>query len=443
MTTTNSRLREVECDQPRGFAGELMTNDADIALPVALPVPFRKLLLRALLWSLGIAAACGAIAVLSGGFHVVKRVMMTAMLTAVASILLLGAAYLVDRALTRPAGLLGMAAVVVEYLLILALLWFRLGERLALTIACIAAPVVPAMLFLIMAAVPQARVAGRVGVASSAVIGVLLLGGVWVHDSPWQGEDWYYLAAAIATFFPAAVLCLVGAGTDRRHWRWIGVGAAAAACAAMFHGMANNPQGGDSLFAGIVSLAVVVAHANVLMLLPLKRAQRWLRWGTILAAIATACFIDLVFLTHSAGYHSDWYDWATPFQRWAGACAIVAGCGTLALLVLGRLNRKVEMPVHALETITEVTLICPACRKKQTLPVGDARCASCDVMIFTRFQAPRCPACDYSLFMLTAERCPECGTRVRDLASPAPIDSLGAADRPRHVRSESCDVERR
>ena len=73
---------------------------------------FRQALLRVLLWSLGIAAACGALATLIGSFGTVSRVMGTAMLTAGASLLLLGAAYLVDRPVTRAAGLLGMTAVV-------------------------------------------------------------------------------------------------------------------------------------------------------------------------------------------------------------------------------------------------------------------------------------------------------------------------------------------
>ena len=391
---------------------------------------FRQALLRVLLWSLGIAAACGAVAILSGGFQTVSRAMNTAMLTAGASLLLLGAAYLVDRPSTRAAGLLGMTAVVVEFLLLLELTWIGGSDRLAITAGLLSLPVVPAMLCLTMAAPPHTRVAGRVGVAGCLAVSALLLGGTWLHRFPWHEDHWYGLAGAIAVFLPVVVACLVGAGTDRRHWRWLGAAAAVVATAVMYYAMVNNPRGGEGAFAAVVSVALVVAHANVMMLLPLKPAQHWVRRGTILATFATAAFIDLSIVT-SGRNTGNWNPMAFVYERLSGASAVVAGCGTMALLVLARMNRRVVPPAATLESIKDVTLVCPACRKKQTLPVGDARCASCRVLIHTRFEEPRCAACGYSLFMLASDRCPECGTGVReapvaDAASentPTPLDS--------------------
>ena len=391
---------------------------------------FRQALLRVLLWSLGIAAVCGALATLIGSLGTVSRVMGTAMLTAGASLLLLGAAYLVDRPLTRAAGLLGMTAVVVEYLLLLALMWLGGGDQLAITAGLLSLPVVPAMLCLTMAGAPHTRVAGRVGVAGCLAVSALLLGGTWLHRFPWHEDYWYGLAGAIAVFLPVVVACLVGAGADRRHWRWVGVAAAVVATAATFYVMVNNPRGGEGVFAALVSVALVVAHANLMMLLPLKPAQHWVRRGTILATFATAAFIDLNIVT-SGRNTGNWSPMSFVYERLAGASAVVAGCGTMALLVLGRMNRRVVATTVTLESIREVTLVCPACRKKQTLPVGDSRCASCRVLIHTRFEEPRCAACGYSLFMLASDRCPECGTEVRDTPAadapardtPIPVDS--------------------
>src|SRR5687767_1373787 len=95
--------------------------DIDISVHAGTSRSLRHVLLRILLWSLGVAAVCGAVAVLMGDVRSVQRVMTTALVTAGASLLLLGTALLVERPLTRVAGLVGMAAIVLEYLLILAL----------------------------------------------------------------------------------------------------------------------------------------------------------------------------------------------------------------------------------------------------------------------------------------------------------------------------------
>src|SRR5437588_9539092 len=87
-------------------------------------MPLRKLVLRIMLVSLGLAAAAGASAVFVGGRELVWRIVLMGIATAVACGLLLAAAMLVDGERSRPAGLLGMAAIVAEYLISLALIWF-------------------------------------------------------------------------------------------------------------------------------------------------------------------------------------------------------------------------------------------------------------------------------------------------------------------------------
>src|SRR5688572_11081263 len=104
---------------------------------------FRKILLRTLLWSLAVAAVCGAVAVLVGDTRSTWRIMATALVTAGACVLMFGAARLVDWLVGRPAGLVGMAAVVVEYLLLLSMVWVDLSERTALTAAFIAGAALP------------------------------------------------------------------------------------------------------------------------------------------------------------------------------------------------------------------------------------------------------------------------------------------------------------
>jgi hypothetical protein len=70
--------------------------------------------------------------------------------------------------------------------------------------------------------------------------------------------------------------------------------------------------------------------------------------------------------------------------RLAGAAAIVAGCGTLALLVLARVNRRAPLAEFSGPDVRQVTLVCPRCRRKQTIPIESGTCAACGLGIAVR-----------------------------------------------------------
>jgi hypothetical protein len=59
-----------------------------------------------------------------------------------------------------------------------------------------------------------------------------------------------------------------------------------------------------------------------------------------------------------------------------------------------------------------ITLFCPRCRKKQSLELGGASCTSCGLRIEVRAEEPRCAKCDYLLYKLTSDVCPECGAPI-------------------------------
>ncbi len=98
-------------------------------------------------------------------------------------------------------------------------------------------------------------------------------------------------------------------------------------------------------------------------------------------------------------------------DRLAAAGGILTGCGSLALAVLARMNRKVDYEPVSLE-LNEMTVVCPRCRKKQSVRLGDSICCACELRISIRIEEPRCPQCDYLLYRLTSDRCPECGTVI-------------------------------
>ncbi len=193
-----------------------------------------------------------------------------------------------------------------------------------------------------------------------------------------RAERWQSVGLSLAVFAALAVVCLIGSGTDRRHWRWLGVVAAAAAFAISAYAILFNIHEASAAFVCVVSVAAVVAHANAVAHCPLKPAQRWLLWGTIGAGIATGGFVDLARIT------SPWHE--EMLQRLAGAMAIIAGCETLALLVLARLNQRIVPACASLADLREITLTCPRCRARQTIAIGSGNCTACGLSIQVRVQ---------------------------------------------------------
>jgi len=372
---------------------------------------FRRVLLRIMLWSLGFAAVIGALAMLFFQAEMIWRIVGTAVATGIGSGLMLAFSVLSERQKTRNVGVLGMATVVAEFLLTLLVIWmpyefgfsYRFFDEVLQTAGAIAAGAIPAMIALRLAEEPGARPAGWMGVALSVLIFLMLITAAWASSYPAHQDKLGTSALALALFGGLAVISLVGAGRDRRYWRYLGVLAAAAGCVIAFVGIWRELRGGSSLTI-VSSLAVTVALANMVMLCPLKAGQTWLAYATIAAAAFTALFVDLTAIYNPQGRWDLLY-------RLAGAFGILSACGCLALGVLHRLNRRFDLKPSGLE-ITRFTLVCPACGKKQTLSTGHACCDNCGLLIHMRFEEPRCPNCDYLLYMLKADRCPECGTPI-------------------------------
>lgn len=375
---------------------------------------FRKVMLRIMLWSLAVAALVGAAAILLAASETVMRVVGTAITTAVAAGLLLALSMLADREKARNSGLLGMAVVIIQFLLAMILIW-RIGlgsaqfdETVALTILFLFLTAPPAMLFLRFAVHPAGRVAGPAGCAAAGITFLLLALPGWVNFRGPSLNEWFESGWAVGAFGILAAAALAGHGTDRRYWRWLGVGASAAGLAIVLTAIWKHLDQGSGLFTVVCSIAVVVAHANLTMLCPLSPGQAWIRWATIAAAVSAAVPIDVAALK-----------WIPPQEdlllRVAGACGFVASCGSLALVVLARMNRRMgERPV--LSEIRSLAVVCPGCQKKQTVSVGDNQCPTCNLRLHIRIEEPHCTKCDYLLFMLASDHCPECGTPVRQLS---------------------------
>lgn len=378
----------------------------------------RIVLLRVMLWTLALSAATGVLAVLLQGGSLVWRVVGTGFTAAVACALMLPASTWIDREKSRPAGLMAMAVVIVEFLLAMSLIWevprnvwgVFWEEELGATMFFFGVTAVLIMGFLKLLQEPHGAVAGRVGAAVTLAIFAVWMIATWVPRGIFE-DHWWETSGALAVFGGLAVLSLVNLGTgDRRHWRWAGIVASIVAGTMwLIHiWIGAGSVLGFVIFVILISVAAVVGHANVSLLCLLQPAQRWVRSGTIAAAVLTAGLIDLLAVDElSIGINID----QGLVGRFAAAGGIVAGCGTLALCVLARINRKVDLEPVSLE-LNEITVVCPRCRKKQAIRIGDSACAACELRISIRIEEPRCPQCDYLLYGLTSDRCPECGTAI-------------------------------
>ena len=348
------------------------------------PVIYRKVLLRIVLWALGLAACFGAAGVIFAGHDTLWRIVGTCATTATGAFLVLATSRLLEQGRTWLPGVMAVSLIVTEYLASLGLIWnlFRSAQDpAALTMFCLASTALPAIGFSAIMKRPDAALSARVGLFASAVVFVVLLVGTWggrlgaVH-----AERWHSVGLSLALFAILAVLCLIGSGTDRRHWRWLGVTAAATAFSISAYAILQDIHQTSAFFVCVVSVAAVVAHANALACCPLKPAQRWLLWGTIGAGIATGGFVDWARIT------SPWQE--EMLGRLAGATAIVGGCGTLALLVLARIRQRIVPMPATLADLREITLTCPRCRAKQTIAIGAGKCTACGLSIQVQVQEP-------------------------------------------------------
>ena len=379
-------------------------------------------ILHVILWSLGIAAAAGVLSVLFGSYDVLGRVCGTAFLIAAATGLLWPVNALLDREKTRAIGTVGLVTIVADVLLIGAAIWvptawlydwFYWACWLSALILALSAPVL--MLFMRFLRDPSTRLAGIVGSVLTSMTAGLFLAPLWMEVLDlidWWLEGERLLGSGLATGLigvPAvASLIVVRHSTAWFVLRWVGVGCAAVALTMAMVSIWGKPSGGEAIFTFFCVLTAVIGHANLCLLAPLRPGQVWLRRATIAAAVVTG--VCVVSLTSPFA--------STLLERLAAAAAILTSCGSLALVIMARLNRPKDWEATS-ELPAQVTLFCPRCRGKHTVPTGTSSCPTCQLRIRIELEEPRCRKCGYLLYMLTSDTCPECGELIA-LSSRAP-----------------------
>jgi ssDNA-binding Zn-finger/Zn-ribbon topoisomerase 1 len=388
----------------------------------------RRVILRIMLGALAVSAALAIIGVLAGtGRDQSPHMIGTGIAAAISSALLLVSCKFLDSEKFRRTGLFVMALILVQFLLVLAALWGgiwmsgsnRGDDSLALIAAMFPIASVPAAMFFHVHQLKGGRLAGMFGMISCcltfAFFTIAASDGRWFSSNS-MGLLYWETGWACWFFAFAAAACSAGAGIDRKHWRWIGFAAAALAFGLGLNNIWTTRENAIELFTISTTLAVLIGHANVLWLCKLNPHQRWLRWATAFFAWTAGTIFDCAALNNATENDFIW--------RIGTAAAICAACGTVAVAILTAFNRRIAPKPTAGIDAGQIDVICPICRKKQTIPIkdgaGESTCANCGIILSIRLRAPRCPSCDYSLLMLKSDRCPECGTHLSTPTTPAP-----------------------
>ena len=388
-------------------------------------MPLRRIFLRVILICLALAAAAGVLGVLTQSWSGMWRIIATMVITAVAASFMLVASRFVEKPAPRPAALVAMGLILVEFLLALMLTWavwpIQAEDELGLTMFHLAIVGVPAVVFTRLLRGPATRLAAAVALGCCALTFGCLMVGTWSPGSWWHHDNWWGAAGVIGAAGVVLPACLARpvAGRGWTMVRWVGAVVAVVASVMAIVGIWQDRHSGGQALAVVASVAVVIAHANLTRLAPLKSGQAWLRWATVAVTVALFVVIDGMVVTDSEPEFG---------QRLAAAAGICSACGSLALIVLATINRRVESGVSFTpKDLTQATVQCPACQKKTVVPLGEpfTACAHCRLMISVRVREPRCPNCDYLLYMLSSDRCPECGTLVA--AAPSELSPSPAA----------------
>jgi hypothetical protein len=394
----------------------------------------RRIILRTMLGALAVSAALAVFGVLVGkNDEQSARMIATGVSAAIASALLLASCKFLDSEKMRRTGLFVMAMILAQFILVLVALWcklwvsgaYRNEEALAMVAVTFPITWIPAALFFHIRQLPGGRLAGLIGIVSCCIALVFFVLGA-CNDGGWlQGGSmsWVYWGTAWACWFFAfgSAANFAGIGVNKNHWRWIGMAAAILSFGLGLRYVWAGYASVSNLFIVATTLAILIGHANLLWLCNLKPNQRWLRWVTAIFAWVAGVILDDATIQSV----TDDFTW-----RIATAAAICAGCGTVAVAILTAFNRRIAPRPSAGIDAAQIDIVCPICHKKQTLPItngiADSTCTGCGIIISVRLRAPRCPTCDYTLLMLKADCCPECGTPIAGsrasvgLPTPAP-----------------------
>ncbi len=371
---------------------------------------FQRLCLRVTLWTLGIGAVVGAAMMLAGLYSGGGRVLATCFVAAASAGLLAAVSgWLEDRG-RRWAGAGGVMVVVLAFACSILAIWgdamglwgTRTQYRLFGTVMSLVLVAGPAVALLAFESAPVMRWATRIGVPALVVLMGCVLRALWGPALALLDE----LILTLIWAIPCVVAALVNHGRDRRHWRWLGVIAAAllgADGASMLLGNGTFLPGAKPL---LWATAGSAAYANVALTGVLPTWAGLLRWTAIGCAVVGAYLAALTEPWNAGQQGTDGIAF-----RVIAALSLIGACSTVGLVVAWRLGSTRRWAARA-EAYRAVRLTCPRCAKRQFMALPGGACVNCGLTFRISVYDERCAACGYDAAGLRSPVCPECGAGV-------------------------------
>lgn len=378
-----------------------------------------------------LTGGCGVLAVLTGTWDVVGRVMLSSTVAAIAAGMMMPIAGWIDDEDTRASGLWGIALIVLQFLFFISAIWIDYSDvqwRLLAT-GFILFPVGwPAIWIVLAKANKPFTLAKTTALLTLCISAAAFVAGIWWPKvstilnalDPSNDGDWKLISSGSVLYFYgllAAIALSNWTRNDTRHWRWLGPLGAIVSITLCLTGIWMGSHERTPILDVATALALFCAHAVFLLNLSLgiSPAARLLRLSTILISAITMAMACAVSITN---INDRWSQIDTPLTRLTGAGTILTLCATLSLIITARLTRGINIaPTDALVMGSLIDLFCPRCKTRQSLPAGDSACNHCDLRISIKIQEPRCTHCGYMLHKLATPFCPECGQPVTQPAS--------------------------
>ncbi len=340
----------------------------------------RQVGLRVMLWLIGAAAVLGVMSVLTATYGLLGRLAGTAAATACAAGLLWFFSVLGDREKYRGLAIFGAASSIVAFMLTMPGIWSLGPEEMTVTGVMITLMLPFGLAALQLLQSSQTKISGLVGTVLFVIVMIFFTIGIW-ETSQRYSDECLSTGLVLAAYGIVVVAQLVGMHAGYRHyWRWLGVASAGVACLLVIWGIWSNEIVSERVITVISAVAIGIAHANLLLQVPIKSSHVWLRTATVYGIAFTVLFLDIDLLGQLSTSE------ISLVGRAALATGILASCGTFALVTLAVLNRLSQTRLEA-GPIESVTVYCPGCGKRQQISLESASCVSCGLVVEIRVRS--------------------------------------------------------
>jgi hypothetical protein len=228
-------------------------------------------------------------------------------------------------------------------------------ETAGMAVASTVTTIIPSGLFAIACLrewdAPQTKWTARFGLCiASAAFVFCLIGAVGVPSVIYLGEPlgllpagWFMVAMYLIYMPGFLIACaLLGAGTDRRHWRWIGVVCAWAAFVAFIISVGSGTWMATRAYWILLITAWLIGYANFMLSLSLMPGEKWFAYFAIVMEGITCylwCRANMIWNPRRVYVIVDPID-LVPL------CAILAALATLCAASMSRWNNRAGLATN-------------------------------------------------------------------------------------------------